>query len=95
MPRLKPTRLLAFAGIALVAFLYWKPTHTYFRTKHELDARNAQVHALRDERARLEKRIAEAGTSPQLIREARHLGLVKPNERLFLVRGIAAWRKHH
>jgi cell division protein FtsB len=95
MLRLKPTRLLAIGGILLVAFLYWKPTHTYFRTKHELDARNAQVHVLREEKARLEKRIAEAGTSPQLIREARQLGLVKPNERLFIVRGIAAWRKHH
>jgi len=31
----------------------------------------------------------------QLIREARRLGLVKPGERLFIVRGIAAWRKHH
>jgi len=95
MPRLKPTRLLALGGILLVAFLYWKPAHTYFRTKHELDARNAQVQLLRAEKARLEKRIAEAGTSPQLIREARQLGLVKPNERLFIVRGIAAWRKHH
>ena len=92
--RLKPTRLLAIAGIALVAFLYWKPTHTYLRTKHERDARRAEVALLRVEKARLEKRIADAGTSPQLIREARRLGLVKPNERLFIVRGIPAWRKH-
>ena len=93
--RLKPTRLLAIGALLLAAFLYWKPAHTYFRTKHELDARNAQVHALRAEKARLEKRIAEAGTSPQLIREARRLGLVKPGERLFIVRGIPAWRKNH
>jgi hypothetical protein len=30
-----------------------------------------------------------------LIREARRLGLVKPGEQLFIVRGIAAWRKRH
>jgi len=95
MLRLKPTRLLAIGGVLLVAFLYWKPTHTYFRTKHDLDARKAQVHVLRAEKARLERRIADAGTSTQLIREARQLGLVKPNERLFIVRGIPAWRKHH
>ena len=95
MLRLKPTRLLAIGGVLLVAFLYWKPTHTYLRTKHELDSRKAHVRVLRAEKARLEKRIAEAGTSPQLIREARQLGLVKPNERLFIVRGIPAWRKHH
>ena len=93
--RLSPTRLLAIGGVLLVAFLYWKPAHAYFRTKHELQSRQAEVHALRVEKARLEKRIAQAGTGPQLIREARHLGLVKPGERLFIVRGIPAWRKHH
>jgi len=93
--RLKPTRLLAIGGILLVAFLYWKPAHAYFRTKHELQDRQAEVRALRAEKARLEKRIAQAGTGPQLIREARQLGLVKPGERLFIVRGISTWRKHH
>ena len=93
--RVKPTRLLAVAGVLLVAFLYWKPAHAYFRTKHELESRQAEVRSLRAEKARLEKRIAQAGTGPQLIREARQLGLVKPGERLFIVRGISTWRKHH
>jgi hypothetical protein len=35
------------------------------------------------------------GTTEQLVREARRLGLVKPGERLFIVKGIPAWRKHH
>ena len=39
--------------------------------------------------------FALAGTSEQLVREARRLGLVKPGERLFIVKGIADWRKHH
>jgi cell division protein FtsB len=92
MLRLKPTRLLAIAGIALVAFLYWKPTHTYLHAKHELQARKAEVQSLQAEKARLEKRISEAGAGTQLVREARRLGLVKPGERLFIVRGISAWR---
>ena len=95
MVRLRPTRLLAIGGIALVAFLYWKPTQTYLSTKHELQARQADVRALRDEKAQLETRIAQAGTGGQLVREARRLGLVKPGEKLFIVRGIASWRKHH
>jgi cell division protein FtsB len=95
MLRLKPTRLLAIGGVALVAFLYWKPTQTYMHTKSELQARKAEVRQLRDEKTRLEARIAEAGTGGQLVREARRLGLVKPGERLFIVRGIASWRKHH
>ena len=95
MLRLKPTRLLAIGGLTLVAFLYWKPTQTYLHTKSELQARRAEVRQLRDQKAQLEARIAEAGTGDQLVREARRLGLVKPGERLFIVRGIAAWRKHH
>ena len=95
MPRLRPTRLLAIGGLVLVAFLYWKPAHTYFATKHELRVRDAQVQQLRDEKTQLEKHIAQAGTKGELVREARQLGLVKPGEQLYLVRGIAAWRKHH
>ena len=95
MVRLRPTRLLALGGVLLVAFLYWKPAHTYLRTKHTLEVRQADVRALQAEKARLEKRLAQAGTRQQLVREARRLGLVKPGERLFIVRGIPAWRKHH
>jgi cell division protein FtsB len=93
--RLRPTRLLALGGIVLVTFLYWKPAHSYLRTKHTLDARRAEVQSLRVEQARLQKRLAQVGTTEQLVREARRLGLVKPGERLFIVKGIPAWRKHH
>ena len=92
---LRPTRLLALGGVLLVAFLYWKPAHAYLRTKHTLETRQADVRALRAEKTRLETRLAQAGTRQQLVREARRLGLVKPGERLFIVRGIPAWRKHH
>jgi len=95
MLRLRPTRLLAIGGIALVAFLYWKPTQTYLHTHRELQARQAEVRELRAEKAQLQKRIAQAGTGGQLVLEARRLGLVKPGEKLFIVRGISTWRKHH
>jgi cell division protein FtsB len=95
MLRLRPTRLLALAGLALVAFFYWKPAQTYLHTKRELQARNAEVRVLRLEKTRLKRRIDQAGTGAQLVREARRLGLVKPGEQLFIVRGIPAWRKHH
>jgi cell division protein FtsB len=89
---MRPTRLLAIGALLLVAFLYWKPMHTYLATKRELAARREQVQALRVEQTKLEKRIALAGTGPELVRQARLIGLVKPGERLFIVRGIAAWR---
>jgi cell division protein FtsB len=90
--RVRPTRLLAFGALLLVAFLYWKPLHTYLRTKHELQTRQAQVQALQDERTKLQQKIDLAGTAPQLVRQARLLGLVRPGERVFIVRGITAWR---
>jgi len=95
MFRFRPARLLALGGIVLLGFLYWKPTHTYLHTKHELQARRAEVRALQTEKARLERRIAQVGSGNELVREARRLSLVKPGERLFIVKGISAWRKHH
>ncbi len=95
MLRIRPTRLLALAGLVLVAFLYWKPTNTYLHTKRQLDVRQAEVRSLRTEKSRLEKRLAQAGTTEQLVREARRLGLVKPGEKLFIVKGISAWRQRH
>lgn len=95
MIKLRPTRLLALGGLALVAFLYWKPIETYMHAKSELSQRDAEVRQLRTERASLQRRIALVGTSGELVREARTLGLVKPDERLFIVRGISAWRKQH
>jgi cell division protein FtsB len=90
--RLRPTRLLALGALVLVAFLYWKPMHSYARAKHDLAVRRAQVQALQSEKAQLEKKIAAADTDPELIRQGRKLGLVRPGEQLFIVRGITAWR---
>jgi len=90
--RLRPTRLLAICGIVLVAFLYWKPLHTYLHTKGELQASTSEVRSLRLEKQKLQAHIAAADKGDQLLREARRLGLVKKNERLFIVRGIDAWR---
>lgn len=89
---MRPTRLLAIGALALVAYLYWRPIHTYLSAKQALQTRHAQVHALSTEKAMLEKKIALANTGPELIRQGRMLGLVRPNEQLFIVRGVSAWR---
>jgi cell division protein FtsB len=90
--RLRPTRVLALAALALVVFLYWRPMHTYLGTKHTLEVRQAQVRSLRAEKAQLKAKIALANTNTGLITQARRLGLVRPGERLFQVTGISAWR---
>ena len=92
---LRTTRLAALAGLVLVGFLYWKPIHTYLQTKRELERRQAEVAALRVEKRRLERRIRTSTSGEALVREARRLGLVKPGERLFIVKGINAWRARH
>ena len=92
---MRPTRLLAIGAVLLVAFLYWRPLHSYLRTKHELRTREEQVDALQAEKTQLQRKIALAGTPAELIQQARLLGLVKPNEQLFIVRGINTWRKHN
>ena len=92
---LRPTRLLALAGIALVGFLYWKPIKSYLQTKQELQRQQAQVADLRAQKRRLELRIATSLSGEGLVREARRLGLVQPGQRLFIVKGINAWRAKH
>jgi cell division protein FtsB len=92
---LRPTRLLALGGLVLIALFYWKPLRTYEHTRAVLDRRQADVSRLQQQQQTLQKRLESVGTGDELIREARRLGLVKPGEQLFIVRGIAAWRRHH
>ena len=88
-------RALALAGVAVVALFYWKPLRTYQHTRTVLHRREAEVALLRQQQQQLQHRLATVGTGKQLTREARRLGLVKPGEQLFIVRGIAAWRHKH
>ncbi len=89
---LRPTRLLAFGGLVLIAVLYWKPLHTYLQTKQQLQRRQAQVATLQAQTTELTHQLGSISSGNTLVSEARRLGLVKPNEQLFIVRGISAWR---
>jgi cell division protein FtsB len=84
-------RWLAVGAIVLVALLYARPLRSYLNTKHDLANRAAQVRLLKAERRNLQNRLAVASTSEALEREARRLGLVRPGERLFIVKGVSAW----
>jgi cell division protein FtsB len=84
-------RWLAVGAIVLVALLYARPLRSYLNTKHELAQRRADVQALIAEKRELQQRLADASTPEALQRQARRLGLVRPGERLFIVKGITAW----
>jgi cell division protein FtsB len=87
--------ILPVAVLTLIAFLYYRPISSYLGTRHELGARQAEVVALRAEKARLERRLARTTGDAALAREARRIGYVKPGERLFIVKGIGAWQRLH
>ena len=50
---------------------------------------------LRAEQLQLQRLVAASTSDAALAREARRLGLVRPGERLFIVKGIARWEKRH
>jgi Septum formation initiator len=88
-------RWLALAGVASLAFFYYRPLHAYFDTRHALQERRAEVRGLQAQKRRLERQLAVSTSPAALELEARQLALVKPGERLFIVKGIAAWQRRH
>ena len=83
------------ATAAFVCFLYYQPLATYVRTRSTLNERTAEVKALREERERLQARLVRSSTVEALAREARRMNLIRPGERLFIVKGIDEWRRAH
>lgn len=77
----------------LLAALYYRPVKSYFGAQHALAERRAEVRALEDRKRTLEQRLDLTRSGATLVRGARRLGLVKPGERLFIVRGIPEWRR--
>ena len=95
-PRIGRRRLRLLWAVGLVGiavYLYYRPIASYVETKNDLAARRAEVETLRLVRAELELRLVNTSTVGSLEREARRINYVKPGERLFVVKGIPAWRK--
>ena len=88
-------RLVALGVAVLLALLYYRPVRTYVTTRHTLEQRTAEVHALAARKQQLEQRLSEIEQGSSLVRGARRLGLVKPGEHLFIVQGIQQWRRAH
>lgn len=86
-------RWLALAGIVVVGLLYYKPVRAYLDTRRQVSERAAEVRKLAAKRASLRARMERSDEGLDLLRQARKLGLVKPGERLFIVKGIEAWRR--
>ena len=94
LPRTTVVLRWCIVGVALfVAFLYYQPLSSYLQTRAALNERAAEVQRLREERTRLQARLADSETVTALAREARRMRLVRPGERIFIVKGVAEWRR--
>ena len=85
--------LWAVALVGVTIYLYYRPLASYFETRNELSTTRADVQSLREVRSELDLRLLNFGKTDSLEREARRIGYVKPGERLFVVKGIPAWRR--
>jgi cell division protein FtsB len=83
------------AVAVVMGFLYYRPLTNYLETRTQLASRRTEVAELRADRARLERRLARTTSLVVLAREARRIGYIKPGERLFIVKGLPAWRQAH
>lgn len=72
----------------LLLALYIGPLRAYVHTLQESKQRQSEVSALEGEHRRLEARKRELGDPAVVESEARRLGMVRPGERPFVVRGL-------
>lgn len=86
-------RWAALATLVVVALLYYRPVKSYLETRASLQQRQAEVQELRAKRDDLAHRLEDVDTPEALARRARKLGLVKPGEQLFIVKGIEEWKR--
>ena len=78
---------LLFVGVLLV-LLYVNPVQTYFATREEASTKRADVAKLQRENRVLKRRQAALLRASSVETEARRLGMVRPTERAFAVKGL-------
>jgi hypothetical protein len=88
-------RWCVIGALGFAAFLYYRPLSSYVETRATLNERQDEVSELRAEKARLQARLERSSTPAAILREARLSRFVRPGERLFVVSGIAEWRRAH
>jgi len=81
-------RLSLVFALLLVLFMYVGPATKYWESWQLSRKTRAEVTTLRDDNARLRER-ARALQNPQRVElEARRLGMARPGERVYVVRGL-------
>jgi cell division protein FtsB len=101
VPRRRPTRFrrrirarwLGVACLIVIGLLYYRPVHSYLHARRDLAARTAEVSQLTAQKRALQEQLASTTNGATLVQAARRIGLVRPGERLFIVKDIVAWRR--
>jgi cell division protein FtsB len=101
VPRRRPIRFrrrirarwLGVACLIVIGLLYYRPVHSYLHARRELGARTAEISQLTAQNSALEQQLASTTNGATLVQAARRIGLVRPGERLFIIKDIAAWRR--
>jgi cell division protein FtsB len=92
----RSTLVLRWLGVALLAaivFSYVHPLRSYQAARGRVEERRAELAALERQNAQLEHRLALSGEDSFVEREARRVGLVRPGERLYIVKGVENWKR--
>ena len=90
--RRPPRRRIALRWLGLlvllaVAVAYVRPLRAYQHARSQVAAAQRDVAALETANRALRHRLARTDTDQFVLEEARKLGLVRPGERLFIVKG--------
>lgn len=88
-------RWLGVAVICAIAVAYVQPVRAYLDARDAVAGAKVERAALAAHRATLERRVAHAATDAFIEREARRIGLVRPGETLYIVKGIERWKRAH
>lgn len=81
-------RVALLLVLLLIVYLYVGPVRSWWSTWQDSKAKQAQVERLEHEHAQLKARQKALQTPQALEREARRMGMVRPDERPFFVRGL-------
>jgi hypothetical protein len=81
-------RLSLLIALLFVVVLYVKPATRYFEAWRLSSDTQAEVRELRGDNAALRARAKELRRTSRVELEARRLGMARPGERVYVVRGL-------
>ena len=81
-------RLSLLVALAVVLLSYVGPATNYWESWHLNRETRAEVQSLRDDNAHLRQRARDLQSTKRVELEARRLGMAKPGERVYVVRGL-------